>query len=504
MNAKILLTLLEDDFSDDNVATAIAWLKTKNPSNKSANKILHKIFPHPLIEEELEWLTTWAKEADWEFFAGHIYNLKSAVLFDWIIQLLNAHPDNSDTGRVWANLILNFRNKEIEQGAEKWLTNERLNDNNADLVVTALLELNPTQERVQLAKQIYKHSKDVFLLCALIKHTKDWEARHIGEALLEGKEEHWCKQFIAAALTNCDFESHKVSIGKFLADPNSFDGAYRYVQDIFMEQPDSLFVLDWIADNYESKLAKQLLTKPLMIEPADQNGDVLWNWYKTGEENEIRFEICMRSFDNAWCPLPPEAAQYVSSWIEANKKSKLKKYAINALQRVRKSFSTPDETECSKRSALMSHILKTTDFDNDYVEEAQEQIMKSLNVSNQVHLTVQRFKSTNNSEDLEPIRVLFQRSSLPFQRYILCELLPLGLQEFSDLAIETLKVRRLLRKFFPDYRDIGSIIIELLQIDPMNEEVLVIAEDWLKIKPEEIDMVVYEDVNKLVTAAKQQ
>lgn len=503
MNAKTLLTLLEDDFSEENVATAIAWLKTRKPSNKSANKILHKIFPHPLIEEELEWLTTWAQEADWEFFAEHIYDLKSALIFDWIIQMLNDHPDHSDTGRVWANLIQTFRNKEIEQGAEKWLINERLKDPYADSVMNGLLALAPTKERVQKAKQIYAQNKDIFLLCHLIEHAKDKEFRALGETLLLGKDaENWHKLLIAEALTDCDISAHKASIGQFLADSCEKEVAFRYLHHVTMRQPVALFLLDWISENYESKLAKQLLTKPLMIEPADTNGETLWNWYRTGEESEIRFEICMRAFDNSWCPLPPEAAQYVSSWIETNKKSKLKKYATSALQRVRKSFTTADETRSSKSFAMMSHILETTNLDSDYFEEAQEQVMKSLHVSNQVQLTLQRFKSTNNPADLEPIRALFQRSKLSFQRYILCELLPFRLHEFSDLAIETLKVKRLFRKYLPDYRDIGAIIVELLRIEPTNEEVQVIAKEWLKMKPDPLDMVVYEEVTQLVAETK--
>lgn len=318
-----------------------------------------------------------------------------------------------------------------------------------------------------------------------------------------GKDtENWHKLFIAEALTDCDINSYKDSIGKFLANPNSRDAAARYMKDIIINQTVALFVLDWISENYETKLAKSLITRPLMIEAEDRNGDVLWNWYRTGEESDIRFEICMRAFDNSWCPLPPEAAQYVSSWIETNKKSKLKKYATSALQRVRKSFTTADETRSSKSFAMMSHILETTNLDSDYFEEAQEQVMKSLHVSNQVQLTLQRFKSTNNPADLEPIRAPFQRSKLSFQRYILCELLPFRLHEFSDLAIETLKVKRLFRKFLPDYRDIGAIIVELLRIEPTNEEVQVIAKEWLKMKPDPLDMLVYEEVTQLVAETK--
>lgn len=502
MNAKTLLTLLEDDFSEENVATAIAWLKTRKPSNKSANKILHKIFPHPLIEEELEWLTTWAQEADWDFFENHIFVLKSIRLFDWIICLLSEHPNNKSAGNVWAALLLNFRNISVEHGADKWLSNERLGSDGAEAVACQLLQLAPSQDRIQKAKQVYAQRNSTLVLCYLIEYAKDEEFRLLGERLLKEDEDDWRKLLIAEALTDCDISAHKASIGQFLADSCEKEVAFRYLHHVTMRQPVALFLLDWISENYESKLAKQLLTKPLMIEPADTNGETLWNWYRAGEESEIRFEICMRAFDNSWCPLPPEAAQYVSSWIETNKKSKLKKYATNALKRVRKSFTTADETRNSKSFAMMSHILETTNLDSDYFEEAQEQFMKSLHVSNQVQLTLQRFKSTNNPADLEPIRALFQRSKLSFQRYILCELLPFRLHEFSDLAIETLKVKRLFRKFLPDYRDIGSIIVELLRIDPMNEEVLAIAEDWLKIKPDPLDMVVYEEVTQLVTETK--
>src|SRR5689334_5576192 len=111
MDAKRLLSILDEDFSDANVDMAIAWLKTKKPTNKSAAKILQTIFNHPKIELEFEWLTPWARTADWKFIRENVQDLRSIELFEWIVSVLNANPHHPNAGIVWALLLQNFRHE---------------------------------------------------------------------------------------------------------------------------------------------------------------------------------------------------------------------------------------------------------------------------------------------------------------------------------------------------------------------------------------------------------
>lgn len=508
MNAKRILAALNEDFSDENVATAIDWLKSKKPKNRSADKVLKLVFLHPLLEQELEWLTAWSKASDWDFIAMHIHELKSFLLFEWIIQLLNSEPNHVDAGRLWENLLQNFRNIEIESGAEKWLTHERDSDPHSPGVMRELLHLDPTSHRIQLAKQIYEQNADVFLLCALIEYARDVDSCTIGEQLLERSEEAWSKEFIANALTNCDLEAHKESIGRFLANPDCHQSARHYVRFITMEKDIALFLLDWISGHHELKLAKDLLTRPLMMEAEDKNGDILWNWYKSGEQNDVRLEVCLRVFDNSWCPLPPEAADYVSRWISNNKKThKLQKYAVKAAARVRKTFSNAvlddgDGEDDFKLYAVEKTKGQSESIFEEAMDEAGEKLDYMCGVTQQIRTAANVFKATREPADLAKLRTELSRANLSFKATLFEKLLGTGITEFADLALETLRTPRLYKRWGPDYRNVGAMLLDVFRSGQRNEEVLPLAEEWLKIKYDKYEADLYDQVSKIVLETK--
>ncbi len=506
MNAKELLSILDEDFSDTNVEIAIAWLKTKKPTNKSAGRVLQQVFNHPKIQQELNWLSEWAGSSDWRFISENVQDLRSIEIFDWIVELLKNNPDHQDAGRLWSVLLQTIRHEALEPGATEWLNKDRPSDEYTKTVLEGLLRLNPTENLVIQAKQLYKESKDVFLLSSLIEYAGDEESFELGAAVLISNEEPWQKEFIAIAMAKSNLNANKRHLYKLLSNNQDLEFASRFLARSIMflghKGEFITFVCDWIELNYESKLSKELLSRTLILHQEDESSDALYHWFRLGAPNDIRFEIFIRAFENSWCPLPEEAKSFVLDWISKNPQHRLVKHATNAVSRLPANAyrSTDGSVVKSKYSdgTMSALILSSDEFDDEALTEIRKWTENFPVMEKNVKAVFHVFKVTSDPADLEPFRKLLPKVGLEFRALILSELVTTGLQEFIDISMQTLRVRRLYKRFEYSRNTVGGLILELLKVQPDNEEVKRHAEGWLKISRDESQSDMFKAISNAV------
>lgn len=506
MNAKELLSILDEDFSDANVEMAIAWLKTKRPTNKSAGRVLQQVFKHSKIEQELNWLSEWALSSDWEFMSGNLQDLRSVEIFDWVVELLRNNSDHPDAGRLWSVLLQTIRHEALEPGATEWLNKNRPNDEYTKTVIEGLLRLNPTENLVSQAKQLYKESEDVFLLSSLIEHAGDEESFEWGGAVLKANEDQWRKEFIARAMTTNNLNANKHRIHNFLSNNEDLKLASRFLSQTTAFLGNKVefltFVCDWIEQNYESELSKELLSRTLIIQQEDESPEALYHWVKSGDVNDIRFEIFIRSFENSSCPLPDDAKSFVEEWINKNPHHRLIKDAENALARLpANAYKNADGTIVKSKysdGTMSALILSADEFDDAALAEIRKWTENFPIMEKNLKAVFHVFKITSDPADLEPLKKMLPKVGLKFKALILSELVTSGLQEFIDLSLQTLRVRRLYKRWDYSRNTVGGLILELLKVQPDNEEVKKHAEGWLKISLDETQSKMFQAISNAI------
>ncbi|MBA3856631.1 MAG: hypothetical protein C0507_06930 [Cyanobacteria bacterium PR.3.49] len=501
MKAKELLSLLEENLSDENVATAIAWLKTKKPTNKSANKVFSKVFFHSLVLTEAEWFKSRLKDVDGELLEYNLQELKNIEHFDFLIEFLNENVARPDAGYIWGGLLRCFRHRAIEPGAMKWLMNATPGSVAINSVLKELLRLNPDQNLVKIAKETLKQTFDLFLLVPLIEHRGDKDSYELGAKVIESDENPYLKEMVARAMVTSDLTANMKHINLFLSDERNKDAVRPFFTLLNGdEQIDFLeFACDWIAANRSTNLAAKRIKIPIFIEPSECNAARLWQWYIKGAQNDSRFEVMVRMFDNAWCPLNDEAKEYITDWTRKNAKHKLKKYAQSALDRTAKNaFKTIHGTYIYKDDFLeqgdstsQNEKIDETTID-DWLEnhhESRAQIEKALH----------GFHSTERAAEFSTLLNHLNHYQISLEVLLSSKSISMDKDGFLKLATKALDKGRLIKRWdYSAHTNIGNLIIESLRLNPASIKLLAHAKDWLAIKPEKHEMAVFEELTKLV------
>lgn len=517
MKAKELLSLLEENLSDENVATAIAWLKTKKPNTRQANEILLKVFFHPYSLTEQEWLKARLNETDLEIFMHALYDLKNIEHLNFLLEILREDMQRPDAGYLWATLLSDIRHKDIEPGALEWLKNAQPGTPAINSVLKELLRLNPDPALVIKAKEILKQEFDLFLLLPLIEHRGDDESYETGAEVLRGDENPYLKGMVAHAMAQSDVTRNLEHIQLFLSDKKAQKQASRLLYELSENSVELFeFVCDWISQNRNTAVAKDRIKRPILVMPSRANALMLWNWFKQKDYCDARFEVMVRLIDNAWCPFNEEAENYVSEWLAKNPKHKLRKYAQSALKRTIENKFAYDNNPLKDAMELMpakdgsinmEYFRKMVDYfdpgaaKND--EEIQRALDKWLEKSPQECETLKsqfnQFRKSRNPADFHSLSFYLQLHNLPFKQLLISGILQTDEVELATIALKALEGPKLLRRWHHlVHRDKGTLLVQMLQLMPENEQLLAHANSWLAIRPDMFEHKIFEELTKLV------
>ena len=517
MNAKELLTLLDEDFSDKNVAAAIAWLKTKKPNHRKANEIFLKVFFHPYSLKEKDWLKTSLDETDLEIFKYSLLELKNIEHLYLLLEFLRENFIRQDAGYLWAALLSEIRHKDIEPGALEWLRNAHTGTPAINSVLKELLRLNPDLTLVQKAKEILKREFDLFLLVPLIEYSGDDESYEAGAKVLSSDESPYLKMMVAHAMAQSDASRNLEHIQVFLADKKAQKQVSRLLLELSENSAELFeFVCEWISQNLNTAVAKYRIKRPIFILPSRGNALRLWNWFKRKEYSDARFEVMVRFFDNAWCPLNGEAETYVSEWLQQNPKHKLCKYAKSALNRtIENRFAyehnplkgAMDVLPADDGSINFEEFRNMVDFfdpgDAKDDEEIQQELRKWIEKSPQEceTLTFQfnQFRKSKNPSDFHSLNFCLELQNLSFRQLLMNGVFQIDEGELTDIALEALNGPKLLRRWQDSvHRDKGTLLVQMLQIAPDNEQLYDHAERWLAIRPDKFEYKIFDELTKIV------
>ena len=516
MKAKDLLALIDEDFSDQNVAFAIEWLKKKKPTNNTANEILLYVMFHPLMLKESEWLKNRLQETDWEIFEHSFHGLKSIEHLEFMLELLHENPVRPDAGYVWAGLLNDFRHKDLEPGALEWLKNAKEGDRAINAVLKQLLRLNPDPALVQQAKEILKKEFDLFLLVELIKHRGDKESYAEGAKVLNGDENPHLKQMVAHAMAQSNGNQNLEPIQMFLADKKAQKLASRFLLEL-AETNSELFelVCEWISQNLNTAAAKDRLSKPLFVIPSVENALRLWNWFKKESYNDARFEVMVRLIDNAWCPLNEEAETYVSEWIKKNPEHKLCKFAQSALTRtIENRFAYlhgPLKDVLNMRidddgSINIEELRKLVEYfdpgDAKDDKELQQALFKWMEKSKSecesLKTQFDMFRKSKRAEDFNLFSINLEVNNLSFKELILGGIVLSDEDEIVGIALEALNGPKLLRRWNIVHKYQGALILQMLKAFPKNKDLKAHAESWLAIRPDKFEHKIFKELTRIL------
>jgi len=517
LNAKELLTLLEEDFSDKNVASAIAWLKTKKPNHRKANEIFLKVFFHPYSLAENVWLKTRLDETDLEIFEHSLLELRNIEHLNFLLEYLRENIERPDAGYLWATLMSEIRHKDIEPGALEWLRNAHPGTPAINSVLRELLRLNPNPMLVLRAKEILKQDFDLFLLVPLIEYRGDDESYEAGAKILKSDECPYLKMMVAHAMAQSDAGRNIEHIQMFLADKK----AQKQVSSFLLELSENSaelfeFVCEWISQNLNTPVAKDRIKRPIFIMPSLGNALRLWNWFKRKEYSDARFEVMVRFFDNAWCPLNREAETYVSEWLQQNPTHKLCKYAQSALNRTTENrfayehdplkdamnvIPADDGSINFEEFRNMVDYFDPGDAKND--EEIQQALRKWIEKSPQeceiLKFQFNQFRKSKNPRDFHSLNFFLDLQNLSFKHLLMNGIFQMDEGELVDIALEALNGPKLLRRWQDlVHRDKGTLLVQMLQIAPDNTQLHAHAESWLAIRPDRFEHKIFEELSKLV------
>lgn len=518
MKAKELLSLLEENLSDENVATAIAWLKTKKPNTSSANEILLKVFFHPSSLSEKEWLRERLNQTDLEIFQHSLFDLKNIEHLNFLLEILREDMQRPDAGYLWATLLSEIRHKDIEPGALEWLKNAQPGTPAINSVLKELLRLNPDPALVIKAKEILKQEFDLFLLVPLIEYRGDDELYEAGAKVLRGDESPYLKEMVAHAMAKSDATRNLEHLQLFLSDKKAQKQASRLLLELSENRVELFeFVCEWISQNRNTAVAKDRIKRPIFIMPSRANAMMLWNWFQQKEYCDARFEVMVRLIDNAWCPLNEEAENYVSEWVNKNPKHKLRKYAQSALKRTIENkfaydnnpFKDAMELMPAKDGSInMECFRKLVDYYFDQgaakdEEEIQRSLDKWLEKSPQECETLKsqfnQFRKSRKPTDFHSLCFYLEMHNLQFKQLLMSGILQTDEDELIGIALEALKEPKLLRRWHHlVHRDRGTLLVQMLQIMPDNEQLLTHANSWLAIRPDMFEHKIFEELTKLV------
>lgn len=506
MNAKELLTILDDDFSDANVEMAIAWLKTKQPTNKSADKVMQIIFEHPKTHIDLTWLSNWFQHGNWDCLIHGVLRVETIELFDWHLELLRSNPDHPQANWLWLNLLQEFRNVEVGIGAIEWLRYKKFEDDIADLILANLLDRGPTPELIEKAKEAVTKKPEFSLVSSLMKNVSDAFSISAGASILKQDIHPALKLIVAEAMADADLEANKEHILEFLMNKDYQDYAIRLLSEIGERNAKHLsFICDFI-ERADTRTTKVFLKKTRMIFVNDDAANTLWFWFKNGERSDKRFEIFIQMFETSWCALPDEAKDYVADWIDKNPKHKLKKSAGVVLAREHNSFNSrlPGAAYNDVSGGLVStFILKANEIDEKSLKSVREW-MKSFPITqDNVSAIVKVYKITGDRQDLEPLIALLDKGNSSFKSYLLSELAHLDISELFEITLDHLAERRLY-KGWSSRKVVGNLILELLKVRPKHEQVLNQAKEWLKVRPNDYEHSAYKQILDAVKKAEYQ
>jgi hypothetical protein len=515
VNAKRILAALNEDFSDENVATAIDWLKTQNPTSKNTDKVLSKIFAHPRVQNDLEWLSQWAATNSWVFIFENFRDSNRVTLrqFEWAFKLLVANPGNPAAGSLWIDFLTNFRYEGMIENAGIWLRQCKIHDYEAQMVLSSLLGITQDKETIALAKKSLELRFNLFLLCALIEYTSDRAAISIAKEKLVSNIQIWEKQMIVEAMVNADLELNKESIYAFLNDELNRKRAFDVLHQIGIKSSNSLsFVCDWAEEHFSSRFAKEFYKKTRMFFVNDDAADKLWIWLKSRKITEIRFEIFIRLFETSWCALPNESRVLVQEWLESHPKHRLRSRVIKAYERVElKTRITTSEAKPT-RVAISGHSTGATlsaqtakfigiehmDFDDEWLQIARYWLDSAPKRHGATIVATEIYQITKKAEDLNRMKAALEGADAISIAVSIAEIRDFSDPDLIAMALGVIKTKRLFRNWRPDYCEIGKVVLALIQKLPDNKEVKIAAYEWTKIPPTRSGKQVHTDICKLL------
>ncbi len=515
MNAKTLLTLLEDDFSDENVATAIAWLKKQKPTNKATNKILEKVFSHSAMVNELDWLSEWAKTNSWSFAFAYLQDWRNVSLrrFEYILRLLINNPTNPAAAELWTEVLRDFRHELLIPNAREWVEQCDLSDYDSQQAISALLEIDQTTDLIANAKQSLELNFNVFLLKSLIEHTSDQQLISVGKQKLTSALRDWEKRFILEALAQVDLEGSIDSIHAFFSEAPKDARPLEFMQELLEQYPRGVEIIcDWMEINFNTPLAKELFLNTRKFFVNDDVAGNLWDWLKSKEITEQRFEIFIRLFETSRYPLPESSRELVESWLQSHPKHKIRNRVIKAFERTEeKSLGVRSGKRHTKVVALeasgVSHLSEQTarligiehmDFDDQWLQITRFWLDQTPTRNGALVVATEIYQMTQKLEDLNRVKTALKHSDVSNIAWSLSQLSNLTDPELISNALTIVKTKRLYRKWHTQYLEVGTLMFTLLQKLPNNEEVRSAAREWVKTPPTWGGKKVYADICKFL------
>ncbi len=501
MDAKQLLSILEKEYSDENVEMAIAWLKTDGKPRKSADQILKKVFKHPRMQSELTWVADRCRKGSWSFVIQNLHGMRSIEQFEWILTLANKNPSHPDSGALWNALLREFRHEALVPDATEWTNHCDLEEYDAQIVLSSLLPLSPTETLVKKAKTSLDAKFNTFLLSSLIEHAADKHSIALGAKMLDANLQSWEKQFIATAMSKANFDAYKHHIYHFLNDPSNRDRTFDFLYELGIESTEYIpFICDWAEQNFGSRAAKEFCSKTRMFFVNSGTADKLWTWLNSTEVNEIRFEIFIRMFETSWCPLPDEAKDLVKRWLDENPKHRLRARVKKAYMRKPKVFliitsKRKGQGTLSAETAKLFGLDGDT-FDDTALQTARNWLDRAPGRHGADTVAAEIFHITQSAEDLIRFKAALEHASLSTRTWHLGEIVDCGNEEIISMSLEALNHKRLYLQYSSEYQGVGKLILGLLKVQPHNINVIEQAESWLRIPPTSSDKEVYSKVKE--------